>query len=237
MPFAIPIWLPAALRSYAMRLLRSYAQTSRPLPLYLPRRRLLSTPRSPAFGYSARRRSYQNRHNWSRTVLPLYGFPRVNIPVTRVIVPAGLTFAMDKPDYELGQISFRPSRSPGRYAQSPLGLPTIEMVRSIAPPRSGGPGTTPPEQHRRRKDSKMPAGLRRLYRFMHDYYGRPSEFIELMHIFQNNFRHGPVQLATALAVNAAIERAYGERGNLLKKAYQTKYWPFPVGYDTLNAWQ
>ena len=229
MPFAIPIWLPTALRQYALRLFAQFARSSRPLLIGRhPIIRGYGTQPSQALRYSARQRSYRYRHNWNRTKTRLYGSLNLGIPVTRVIVPAYLRFQYATPiNLPIPQVRFGPAR-----ASAQRGL--YEMQTAFPPQRQAGTGGIPPEVSRRRHDSKIPGGINRIYQAMHNYVGRPSEYIELQQIFQDNISQGPMALLTALAINEAIETSIGSANRLVRdNVYRSAYYNLPIGLQSL----
>lgn len=171
--------------------------------------------------------------NWMRSVRPLFGKHRLPIPVRRVAVPPTLRFKYDKPVQHWPDIavSLRPVRA-RRIAGSlkTHGESHRLMVRRASPLR--------PERHRRRHDQKVPGGLRRLYSAVNRTWGPLSEAVEVQHAFQANSQD-PAAFLTALALNEAVDRAYGARARALKKyVYNTRIWPFPIGIDLASRmWQ
>lgn len=235
MPAPLTIFLPRALSRYATRLLRNASRTSRPIGLgrYTP------SYRSPASSASELGRYSQRRHDWNRTTIPLYGSPRVNIPVAPVLVPGRIQFEWENAHelpLNLPNISFRPPRSSRRYAAIQAPTPQYEMLLRVPPRRFAGASRLPPEPNRRRHDAKLNFGLNRLYRLMHRTYGNYTEYMEFLHAFQNNWQAGPLAVATALSLNEGIDRAYGARGRFLRdRIYRDPdLWQLPVGYDTLS---
>ncbi len=230
---AIAIWLERELARRARILFARFLQTRAPLRLGVS-----SYPgRYQAYRSSAGHSRYRYRHNWNRKRLPLYGSPSLTIPVSRVIVPAGLSFIWDNaselpqtiPSYTLAE-----TRNRNYYQRAEVPVPSHELIAHTAPPRTGGRTRgPPPEQHRRRHDAKTDYGLNRLYRLNHMLHSA-DEYLEVLHAFQNN--HTPMAIATALAMNQAIDVAYGRRGRFLRdKIYRNpEYWTLPVGYDTLS---
>lgn len=218
---------------YAKRLFARRSSRSALLDLG-PYRANLGARAYPAYPVSAGLTRSYARHRWQRQKLPLYGSTVINMPGRAMTVPGGALFAYQQPTHwpnEIPNISFRSTRSPQRYLQTGIPVPTAEMVASYAPP--GGSGRYPPEYNRRRKDQKIPYGIARLYRLLSTYYGPVTEWLELNHIYQLN-KHDPAALMTALAVNQAVERAYGERASILKQVYKQSFYTLPVGYDTIS---
>ncbi len=226
--------LPQVAR-YATRLLNRRSQRSGALSLG----RFYGPYSSRALERSVLRRYTQRRWNWNRTTIPLYGSPKVLGPAVGVIVPGTTRFAWENP-LELPQytpqFTFGPPRGYSRYDRRRIPHPAYELAIRTAPPRTGGrtPGP-PPEEHRRRHDTKFNFGYNRLLRLVNRTYGSADEYLELLHAFQSNIASGPFAVATALAVNEAVDRKYGWRAQFLKKnVYQSGYWNLPVGYDALS---
>ncbi len=97
----------------------------------------------------------------------------------------------------------------------------------------GGFGRIPPEWNRRRHDQKTDYGYNRLLGFINRTYGSSSEYLEFLTAFQNNPEF--MQFVTALGLNQAVDRYYGERANWLKQnVYSSQHWRLPVGYDALS---
>lgn len=110
----------------------------------------------------------------------------------------------------------------------------MEMHLRVAPYRAEGPSGPRPESSRRRKDAKLNFGFNRLYQLVSRVYGPYTEYLDFLSAFQNNY--SPLQTATALAMNEAIDRAYGAEAQYLKKnIYQNPdIWRLPVGFGVLS---
>lgn len=96
------------------------------------------------------------------------------------------------------------------------------------------PNERRPERNRRRFDEKIPAGFRRVYALANRTINRPSEYLEVLEAW--NTSGGDLQrFAGTLAINEAIDLAYGARARFLKeKVYGSALWTLPVGWDTLS---
>lgn len=167
----------------------------------------------------------------------MYGFPRIGIGALPLTLPANLRFQWENPGdlpRSTPQITFRPTRNRYLYDQYGIPLPQSEMHVRTAPQRFGGRTRgPPPEEHRRRKDAKLDIGYNRVLRLINRTYGRASEYLEFQHAFQHN--ETAYEIATALAINEAIDHSYGARGRFLRdEVYRSGYWHLPVGYDTLS---
>ncbi len=213
-------------------LLKVSKRTSKPIPLgnWQSSRNLYS----PAYYSTAANDPFYHRSSWKRIKVPLYGLGRTSIRTSSLTVPlAGTSFTWA--DYanlpaNLPAISFRPPRTNAPYGRLNLRPPPYEMVIRT-PPR--GPGRTP-EFHRRRKDQKIPYGVQRIYTLMHKALDEPSEWLEFMSTFWANFPD-PAAITTALALNQAVDYAYGTRAQALKKhLYSHDLYTLPVGLDTLS---
>ena len=189
--------------------------------------------RFPASAYSAGHGLLRRRYDWRRRTVPLYGSFGSNIPSSRVIVPASIRFAWDNPDElypHLPQFKFAPARAVHRYSAAGLPQPAWEMQVSW-PPTSGG--TRPPEWQRRRHDSKVPGFYNRLLALISQTYGRLSEFGDLSSAILQNLG-SPLAIASAVALEHAVDVAYGSRARFLKEHIYGRYYHLPVGIDTLS---
>lgn len=101
--------------------------------------------------------------------------------------------------------------------------------RILAPP--GGTGGPMPEANRRRHDSKLWRWYGRYLAFLSKYYGPFTEAKEVADAFALN--PDLTGAVTALAVNEAVDRAYGWRAQRLKEFYQSGYYKLPVGVDAI----
>ncbi len=178
------------------------------------------------------------RHDWQRTIVPVYGSPYLTIPAVSVIVPAGLSFPWSNPHAipaETPQFSLRETRNQTKYLQANIPVPQLEFITRTPPQRAGGRTYgPPPERHRRRQDTKSTYGFNRIQQFRHRLYDSPSELLEFWHAISRN----PTLFgtATALAANEAVDYAYGGRARLLRdQVYRTEHWRLPVGIDTINS--
>lgn len=99
-------------------------------------------------------------------------------------------------------------------------------------PSSGSP-RKPPEGSRRRHDSKVPGAYNRLLAFTNRTYGPISEYGDFVSAFYGNAGDS-FAIATALALENAIDYAYGSRARFLKTHVYGTYWNLPIGYDALS---
>ncbi|MBV2092771.1 MAG: hypothetical protein KUF72_17980 [Candidatus Thiodiazotropha sp. (ex Ctena orbiculata)] len=119
-------------------------------------------------------------------------------------------------------VTIRPTRNKS------IGAPRTIYIRDRSNQR------VRPEYHRRRRDKKVGRGYRRLLSFVNRTYGRFDEFVEVADAFGNNV--GPVETLTALAVNEAVDFAYGARARALRKhIYSKKWYVLPVGIDAITG--
>lgn len=232
---ALSILFPKPLEGLARSLLRQQSRRSAALRLgtFSPTGRM-SYYR--AYNPSAGRTYYSGRHDWNRITVPQYGSLSRTIPGAEIIVPAGMRFSWenysDLPTY-LPSIKLAPTRKSTFYERNGLPLPDWEMQIATAPPRLSGSSRLPPEFARRRHDSKVPFFYNRFLSILNRTYGPYTEFMEFNTALQ--MARSPVEFATIMALNQAIDIAYGRRARFLKqKVYNSGKWPFPVGYDALS---
>lgn len=91
-----------------------------------------------------------------------------------------------------------------------------------------------PEYHRSRQDKKVGRLYRRALRFVNRTYGRYSEIAEIAEAFQYN--NEIPQILTALAINEAVDYAYGRRARFLRDEIYSKDWyKLPVGIDFIKS--
>lgn len=89
-----------------------------------------------------------------------------------------------------------------------------------------------PETNRRRHDQKVPGFIDQYYALQRAAHS-PDEYIEILSAFQNN-PGDPFKIATALAINNAVDYAYGTRAQLLKSnVYKQSWYRLPAGLDTI----
>lgn len=92
------------------------------------------------------------------------------------------------------------------------------------------------EMNRPRKDVKVWSSptYNRMLAITNKTWGPLSEWMEFQDAFAHNYP-SMEHVATALAVNQAVDYAFGVRASFLKKrVYHSGYWPLPVGYDMLS---
>lgn len=227
---ALSVYLNPRNADLAIRLLRSASRNSEPLRLARFRPHLAMYYQDSRYLRSLD--PYPGRIAKSRTRLPLYGFSGRTTPGVRVTVPAGTTFVypneQDLP-YFLPSVSIRAVRSRRFYTRLGLPTPRVEII-------SGGPPSRfRPEANRRRKDQKIDYGYRRILSAINRTYGRYDEFAEFTDTYWQN-AHDPAQLFTALALNEAVDVAYGNRARLLREnLYSRPEYKLPIGIDALNT--
>lgn len=228
----IPVWLPRWLAPWAERLLARSLRTSRRLSLgnFTPSLRYPY----PALSTLGSHTRFAARYNWNRARLPLYGLQASGIPARRVVVPGSIIFEWDNPDAVwpvAPQITVAQPRARGLYRAAGLPLPPWELLASF-PDISGS--RRPPEWSRRRFDSKVPQAYAQLLSFINRTYGRASEYWDAISAIYPNLGN-PLAMATALALNEAVDRAYGARAHFLKqKVYSQPYYTLPVGLDVIS---
>jgi len=227
----LQVALPRVLIPLVRPLLRSSSRRSMPISLgmYQARR----TGSYQAYRASVLRSRYRGRHDWQRTRLPVYGSFGLTIPSAYVIVPDSLRFAYSNPydlPVQLPQIRIAQTRNRGFYERYEIPFPDYEIVASTAPPRQAGTGGIPPEGNRPRHDSKVPGFYNRFNAFVTRTYGTVSEVGDFSSAVINNLPD-PIAVSTALALERAIDVAYGRRAKLLKEHVYGKYWNLPFGID------
>lgn len=236
---ALRLLYPTELAPLASRLLRQQFRRSAPIDLGVYRSTGLIT-RYRGYNPLDARGLYSGRHVWNRVRIPQYGSLTRNIPVTEIIVPAGTQFLYrnehDLPTH-LPVFKMAPTRAVGLYERAGLPVPDLELQIAEPPPRGRGLGRggngPPPEAFRRRHDSKVPYGYRRLLAMLNRTYGPISEYLEISRAIDS--ARNPLELSTLLALNQAVDIAYGRRSQWLKKnVYNSQEWTLPVGYDTLS---
>ena len=130
------------------------------------------------------------------------------------------------PSYSVGA-----PRSPGRYSSAGLAIPLAELV--LRRPAMDGEFA---EFNRRRKDDKLygksyKAALAAVNRT----YGRASEYAEFAHAWSTNWGD-PLAVGTALALNEAVDFAYGQRARFLRdQVYSRPFYDLPIGIDALRS--
>lgn len=103
---------------------------------------------------------------------------------------------------------------------------------STRDPRAGYQWRRPPEGHRRRRDRKVPGGYQQLLHAVNRTYGTYSELSEVAHAW--HWSGGdPASFLGQLAVNEAIDHAYGRRAALMRRVYDSRAYRLPVGLDFL----
>lgn len=168
-------------------------------------------------------------HSWNRRTIPLLDGGLIRPGVTRIAVPGRLAF-------EFLNENELPKLSPHVTIRSPRGRYSGTGARALLSIRR--PNQRRPERHRRRQDQKSNTGYRRLLTLVNRTYGPISEYLELIVAYDLAHSEGyfdAERFITLVAINEAIDRIYAKRARLLKRhVYQSGYWPFPVGYDTLS---
>lgn len=172
------------------------------------------------------------RWDWKRKRYPIYTDAGFLADSVTVDVPNAMRFRFSSNvPHRMPQVMIArtgPSSPTGRRA-SLKGLPRPSMVMSVTYP----PQHKRPEENRRRKDQKVPGFYERGLQLVNRTWGPVSEGLEVYHAFSNNPANMDA-VVTALAINEAVDRAYGYRAELLRRFYRSGYWPFPVGYDMLS---
>lgn len=164
--------------------------------------------------------------------LPMYGAPRLPIPSVTVDVPGHIGFEWENQEDTpviLPQVSLEPSRRHTglveRLQSRKMPVPATVMV--YKPPSQREP-------NRRRQDQKVPGFYSRALALVNRTYGPVSEYLEVLHAFQQNPSDLDA-LVTALALNQAYDYQVGRQQRFLKETvYRSGYWPFPVGYSALS---
>lgn len=180
-----------------------------------------------------------DRHVWERIRIPAYTLPGI----TGQLVPVEGPDWRDVEFYIPGapaqsnfRLAFAPPRAYGYYQGMGAPVPNYEMLVTLLPGTryAQGGNRIPPEENRRRMDSKVPGFYNRALAFINKYYGRPEEWLDFMvavHAGNGNL------LATLsnLAYNEAIDYSYGAKARYLKRhVYSQDYYRLPVGLDTLS---
>lgn len=233
---ALRILMPSAYASRATRFIGSLSRRSaRNAPIHLPPYQPLIRPLYQPLTTSANQGRYQ-RLDWARIIAPMYGYDVLSIPAAPVDVPRDLQFQYPNEGalpYDLPQIYLRATRSPGYYEGVGIQPPPFELVVSRAKPRRRG---RPPE-NTRRFDDKVGYGYRRFLTGINRTLGTASEFAEFTAAFALNL-NDPLKAFTALALNQAIDTAYGTRARFLRnEVYSHPAYRLPVGIDALtNRW-
>lgn len=227
---ALRIFLDPRVRQLALRLLRRSSRNSRPISLGRYNPRLLNS--FPGYGYSAAR-GYRVPRSQNTILLPLYGSPKATTRVEPLIVPGSIRFAWEN-EHELPRhlpsMSLRAPRNTGKYKSLRAPIPVAELaIRAGGIPPSG---RFRPEPNRRRHDAKLNIGYNRLLRFVNQTYGNYSELLELWDAYSRNT--GFLNIGTALALQQAVDVAYGARSGYLRDYLYRDNWRLPVGFDTLS---
>lgn len=227
---ALRVFLDPRVRSLANRLLRRSLRTSRPISLGRYDPRLLRS--FPGYGYSVRP-GYRVPRAQNTILLPVYGSQSLITRAKPVTVPGTIRFAWENP-HELPQylpsLTLRPTRNIGKYKSARLPVPLSELsLRAGGIPPSG---RFRPEFNRRRQDAKLNIGYNRLLRFVNQTYGNYTELLELWDAIGRN--QGLLNIGTALALNQAVDVAYGARAGYLRDHLYRDNWRLPVGFDTLS---
>lgn len=171
-------------------------------------------------------------------VVPLFGTPNFEFSVAEESWPEWLGTWYDNEyefpgDFAFPEVAFRPWRNSGiADALRALGalVPVFGMHISGGNPRR-------PEGNRRRFDTKVFGAdeWRRVLQLVNRSYGSFSELAEVNAAFQLN-PGNPAAIVAALAINQAVDVAYGVRARELRnRLYSSAYWRLPVGYDTLRS--
>lgn len=141
-----------------------------------------------------------------------------------------------------------PVIAPGRFSfgdpalEKHLNLPVQSRVVSVRPTRNSRISASRsiyftenddrrrPETHRKRQDKKVPGLYRRALRFADRTYGTYGELAEIAQAFQDNTDLPAI--LSALAINEAVDRAYGLRARFLRdQLYSRAWYILPVGID------
>lgn len=222
----MPVWVPQFIASYVRRLLANALRSSRLISLgrFSPAWRY-PYPASRSLGTLTR---YYARYGWNRRRLPLYSSFGRSIPVARVVVPAGITYTWSNPDQRypiLPQITLARARATSPYRRLGLLAPDFEL-QAMWPPQHKRP-----EWSRRRHDSKVPGWYNELLTFANRFYGPVSELGDLYAAIFNNLGSFP-GILNALALERAVDIAFGARARFLKEHVYGSYWNLPFGLDT-----
>ena len=133
--------------------------------------------------------------------------------------------------WNLPQIRFRPLRAQN-LGFEPFPTHTVQISAENPFQR--------PEAHRRRQDDKVRGNAARTLwnaqlAFTNKTYQRFSEWMDLQHAFAANWGD-PIGTIMALAMNEAVDRAYGARAQTLKeRVYSDPGYRLPVGIDTIGS--
>ena len=214
-----PVWMPRPLARYVLDLLEEFLKLQRPLNLGTWR----PNPRIYSQAYDSLDDPNVRLHSWNRYSVPLLDASSLGIRKTRIDVPANLVFNYLN-EYELPRQTPVIRFGPPTRAHYALGAKATYSVRRPSQRR---------EANRRRKDQKIPSGLRRIYAASNRLFNRPSEYLDFITAFTQN-QGNPYGILTALAFNEIIDHTYGARARFLKdKIYRQAWYKLPVGFDTL----
>lgn len=236
----IPVYVPVSIARQSARLLRSASRKPGPLTLRLP-----SRTRGP---YTNFYRAYSpwgdpsrspGLYSWNRRRLPLYGTAAFTIPVERLELPDDIAWEMEGPLPEyLPQLSLQYLRNTRVYDgwitnQSP----DMELQVRFPPPRSwrsvhGAPRAEPV---RARMDNKRKSLYPALLSAINRSYGTLTEYGDLL--AAAHYSHGsPTVFLHNLAMNEAVDRAYGTRARYLReKVYRQNWYRLPIGLDAIGT--
>lgn len=203
-------------------------------PLILPARALPEPYYLESFGSGV---AYPVRHPWNRVIRPIYGSGTSTTGYVNVAVPAHLRFRFNEKlrlPSQLPSVSVRPvsHRTYGvrRNFGTKLRLPGHARPTHVAYARRD----RRLESNRRRHDQKVRGGVRRYYAFVRRVVGPVSEWKEAHDTIAANL-HDPAAMMTALAINEAVDYAYGKRGQWIQRHIHEKPWyRLPVGVQTIT---
>lgn len=231
-----PVVMPRVLAGLARELLRQSSRTSAPINLgrYL----------APGLAYGTRLRRSQVYGRSVRAsdaprplMLPLWRTLSTELDLDTVNLPTSTAWefsadSLPRP-LTLPEFTYRPLRS-ARVEQTfmDLGLPppthTLQMAQ-----------TNPyrPEPNRRRKDDKghSPGMWNQLLSVTNRFWHQPSEWQEAQLAFELN-PGDPYAAYSMIAMNQAIDVAYGARAQWLKRhIYQQPGYSLPIGLDSIRS--
>ena len=86
--------------------------------------------------------------------------------------------------------------------------------------------------HRRRHDSKVPGWYNRSLAIINRTYGRLSEYGDLASVLYHN--NSVPAVMTGLALENAIDYAYGAQNRFLKENVYGRYWNLPFGIQAAS---
>ena len=157
----IGFYLPRFIQPFARRLLARWLRTRAPLPIgrFSP----IYRDTSQGLLRSAPHTRFHGRHAWNRRRLPLYSSFVQSMPAARVVAPAMLKFAWENPEdlYPImPTVSVAPARARRVWQNRGIPFPDYELMARQMP---AAPRRRPPDDIRRRHDSKVPLWLNRFH--------------------------------------------------------------------------